>query len=144
MDFINWIWLGITALLLVIEGITVSLISIWFALGAAVAFIMSILGCSLMSQIIVFAIVSAIMLIFTKPVCEKHLHIGKVKTNVNALIGEEAIVTTEILPFATGQVMIKKQIWTAISEDNEAIEKNEIVIVKEIEGVKAVVARKVS
>jgi len=51
-------------------------------------------------------------------------------------------VKKRILPHETGQVKIKGQIWTAVSEDGKEIEEKSEVFVTGVEGVKAIVKLK--
>jgi membrane-bound ClpP family serine protease len=68
------------------------------------------------------------------------LKTGKTKTNVDALIGEEAKVLTYIKPFEPGSIKLRGQEWTAVAkDDNLAIASGEVVKVVAIEGVKAIV-----
>ena len=60
-------WLGILAILLVIEAITVGLTTVWFAGGALVACIASWLGGGIVVQLLLFFGVSVVLLIFTRP-----------------------------------------------------------------------------
>lgn len=62
---ISIIWLILLAVLLVIEIITLGLTTIWFAGGALVAFLVSIVGGPLWLQILLFIAVSVVLLIFT-------------------------------------------------------------------------------
>ena len=59
-------WLGILAILLVIEAITVGLTTVWFAGGALVACIASWLGGGIVVQLLLFFGVSVVLLIFTR------------------------------------------------------------------------------
>ena len=59
------IWLGILALLLVVEAITAGLTTIWFAGGALAAAIACYAGANLTVQILLFLCVSLVLLIFT-------------------------------------------------------------------------------
>ena len=59
------IWLGILAVLLVIEAITAGLTTIWFAGGALIAAIASYVGAGVMAQILLFLCISLVLLIFT-------------------------------------------------------------------------------
>lgn len=61
------IWLGILALLLVVEAITAGLTTIWFAGGALAAAIACYAGANLTVQILLFLCVSLVLLIFTRP-----------------------------------------------------------------------------
>ena len=53
-----WVWLGIVVVALVLEFITMELVSIWFAFGGFVSLIMSACGASVASQWIVFGLLS--------------------------------------------------------------------------------------
>ena len=66
-----------------------------------------------------------------------------VQTNANSLIGKKAVVIQEIDNLAqTGQVRINDIEWTARSVDDEAkIEKDTIVEIREIQGVKLIVKK---
>jgi len=138
----NYLWLIIAVLLAVVEGATLSLTTIWFALGALAAWIAQMFNFSWSIQIGVFVLVSGLMLIFTRPLVKKYLKIGKVKTNAEELIGKEAIVTEEINNInAQGKIKVKGQIWTARSNNNNKIKKDTIVEVLRIEGVKLIVKK---
>lgn len=68
------IWLGILALLLVVEAITAGLTTIWFAGGALVAAIACYAGANLTVQILLFLCVSLVLLIFTRPLAMKYFN----------------------------------------------------------------------
>lgn len=133
------VWAILGVMLLIIESMTVSLTSIWFAIGAFSAMVLAILNLPFWAQIISFLVFSIVMAIFTRPFFVKYLKIGTTKTNVDSLIGKEAIVTQVIEPFKTGQVKLNGQIWTALSENHEPIEVAQRVEVLRIEGVKLIV-----
>ena len=60
------IWFGIMAVLLLIEALTVGLTTIWFAGGALIAAVASLLGAGDLIQWILFFVVSLALLIFTR------------------------------------------------------------------------------
>ena len=131
------IWLGILALLLVVEAITAGLTTIWFAGGALVAAIACYAGANLTVQILLFLCVSLVLLIFTRPLAMKYFNI---QTNANSLIGKKAVVIQEIDNLAqTGQVRINDIEWTARSADDEKIGEGTVVTIEEIRGVKLIV-----
>lgn len=143
MEYIGWAWLIIIAACVVIEASTLGLTTIWFAIGALVAWFVHLIRLSLQVQIMVFVIVSIACLILTRPIAVKKLKIGKNKTNLDSLIGETAKVENTINNFNNeGYAKIRGQIWSARSIDDEIIEKDELVVVKEIKGVKLIVKRK--
>lgn len=137
------IWLGILAGLLFIEAITAGLTTIWFAGGALIAAIASYVGANLTIQILLFLCVSVVLLIFTRPVAMRYFNKETVQTNANSLIGKKAVVIQEIDNLAqTGQVRINDIEWTARSvDDGVKIEKDTIVEIREIQGVKLIVRK---
>ncbi len=143
MEYIGWSWLIIIAACVIIEASTMGLTTIWFAIGALVAWFIHLTGLGLHVQIVVFLIVSIACLVLTRPIAVKKLKVGKNKTNLDSLIGETAKVETTINNFNNvGYVNLRGQIWSARSIDDEVIEKDEPVVVKEIKGVKLIVKRK--
>ena len=134
------IWLGILALLLVVEAITAGLTTIWFAGGALVAAIACYAGANLTVQILLFLCVSLVLLIFTRPLAMKYFNKETIQTNANSLIGKKAVVIQEIDNLAqTGQVRINDIEWTARSADDEKIGEGTVVTIEEIRGVKLIV-----
>ena len=134
-------WLGICVVFLVIEIATMGLTTIWFAGGALLAFVVSMLGLGLGVQIAVFIVVSFVLLLCTRPFAVKILNTRKVKTNVDSLVGQTGVVTEAIDNLAAaGMVTLNGQAWTARSEnDREKIAKGAKVTVCAISGVKLIV-----
>lgn len=134
------IWLGILILMVMIEIVTLGLTTIWFAGGALVAFVASLLGAGVPLQITLFIVVSVLLLIGTRPFAVKYFNRERVKTNAESLIGEIGIVLSDIDNLrATGAVQVNGQEWTARSKDNVLIEKGREVRIEEISGVKLMV-----
>ena len=137
------IWIALIIIFAVVEIITVSLTSIWFAGGALAAFFMALAGLSFQVQMTVFLAVSFVLLIFTRPFAVKYVNKGTVKTNVDGLVGKKARVLEEIdNGSGAGTAVLNGQEWTARAvRDDLVIHKGETVIVKEIRGVKLIVDR---
>ena len=145
MDNITiWIWLGLLVLFIVFELVTTSLTTIWFAGGALVAFIMSMFDVPVWAQIVAFFVVSAVLLVFTRPFFKKFLKVGDVKTNVEGLIGQTARVIVDINnDEAMGYALVGGQEWTARAEkDEDVIPKDTMVEIVGVSGVKLIVRRK--
>ncbi|MED9965265.1 MAG: NfeD family protein [Blautia sp.] len=138
------IWLGLLAVLLLVEAVTAGLTTIWFAGGALVAAIAAWMGAGVLVQIVLFLAVSGVLLVFTRPLAVKYLNKDKIATNANSLIGKNAVVTIDIDNLAqTGQVLINDVEWTArTSDDSQKVAKGAVVEIKEIRGVKLIVEEK--
>ena len=140
MISLSILWLIALVVFALAEAATVSLVSIWFAGGALIAFLVSLFSNSLLAQCIVFLAVSALCLALVRPVARKHFSPRLRATNTDRLIGQEAVVTESIDNLAaTGQVKLSGQIWTARSETDETIPVGATVTVLRIEGVKVIV-----
>lgn len=139
MESIGWLILFIV--LIAFEASTMGLITIWFAGGALVAFLLSLFHAGLLAEIIVFLAVSFILLYFTRPVALRYFNNRRTKTNVDSIIGMEAKVIECIDNFnGTGTAIIGGQEWTARSvKDEQVVPVGEKVIVKEVKGVKLIV-----
>lgn len=137
-------WLIAFVLLVVIEIMTTALTTIWFAGGALIAFFTAVFDAPLWVQLLTFALISFILLFLTRPLAVKYINTSTVKTNVDSLIGKEAVVTTEIdNAKETGMVTVGGQEWTARAEKTDAVypEKTRVQILR-IQGVKLIVTEK--
>ena len=143
MEEMEILWLVLLILFLVAEGATAAVTTIWFAIGAVAAMIAALLGAEIWLQVVLFAAVSVICLLALRPVLKKYLDPKKTKTNIDALIGKQALVQEDIDNVSgTGRVKLDGMQWSARSADGEKIEKDTIVVVEKIEGVKVFVKTK--
>ena len=141
MEQMEIIWLALTAVLLIIEIVTLGLTTIWFAAGALFAFFAALLGMNQGIQIGVFVVVSVVLLFFTRPLAVKYLNTKTIKTNTEALVGKTARVIVDINNLKSqGQVVINGLEWTARSSDDTVVFKiGDAVTIVGIEGVKLIV-----
>ena len=136
-------WLLVAVVLGVIEAVTVSLVSIWFAIGALIAIIPAYFGVPIWGQIFVFLAASAIAFAFTKRFFKDVVKVKKQPTNFDSLIGTDGIVTVEINNLeGTGKVYISGLTWSAKSADGKNIPEGAVVVARKIEGVTLVVETK--
>lgn len=138
------IWLGILAVLLIIEGLTTALTTIWFAGGALAAAVAAGFGARIVPQLLLFFAVSLVLLFFTRPVALKLMNKDTEKTNVNSFPGKTAVVIQKIDNLAqTGQVRINDIEWLARTpDDNVTIPEGTVVVIKEVHGVRLIVEKK--
>lgn len=138
------VWLVFLIVCIVVELLTMGLTTVWFAGGALIAGIAALCHAPLWLQIVLFLVVSIILLCFTRPIAVKYFNKDRIKTNVESLIGRQAIVISEISNLeGIGQVTVGGQEWTARSKDENAqIPVGTVVIVRAINGVKLIVEPK--
>lgn len=137
----QYFWLALVIIFVVVECLTVGLVSIWFAGGALVAMILAMAGAGAIWQDITFLVVSGLLLIATRPFVKKYLMNKKVKTNYESVIGRVAKVTEKIDNYnQTGAAFVDGKEWTARStEDSVTFEAGTLVKVAAIAGVKVIV-----
>ena len=91
-----WIWLGIIIVLVLLEVSTVNLVTVWFVASAIISLILSLFIDSFFIQFLVFVILGLIFLVTTREYLIKLIGERKEKTNLDRVIGMEAVVTEEI------------------------------------------------
>ncbi|HJC46679.1 MAG TPA: NfeD family protein [Candidatus Lachnoclostridium pullistercoris] len=138
-------WLIGFVILIGIEAATMALTTIWFAGGALAAFLAALLGAGVEVQLAVFAAVSFLLLLFTRPFAARLMKSGKTdaRTNVDSLIGKHAKVTEAVdNELGTGAAVVSGQEWTARAYDGEShFSTGETVVIRAVEGVKLMVSK---
>ena len=143
METTSICWLVVFILLILIELATMGLTTIWFAGGAVAGFVASMLGANVVIQAAAFFAVSILLLFFTRPFAVRYINSNKTKTNVEGLIGQEALVLEEINNIReTGCARLEGKEWTARSMNDTVIPKDTVVTVERIGGVKLIVKTK--
>ena len=134
------VWLAAMIILLIVEGMAPGLVSIWFALGALFALVAALLGAPLWLQIVWFAVVSVATLLLTRPLAKKYINSKTMATNADRVIGRRAVVKERIDELSgSGAVLADGKMWSARTVDGSAADPGDIVIVREIRGVKLIV-----
>ena len=133
-------WLLLFLGFIILEIATTQFICIWFAGGSLTALICAMCNMNITVQTIVFVVVSALLLVFTKQFVDKLKSKDKAKTNADALIGQVGVVLEDISNIdSRGSVKMRGLEWSARSSDGSEIPANSHVTVKEIDGVKLIV-----
>ena len=137
-----WIlWLIIALAFAVGEIMTLGFFLGPFAIGAAVATVVSALGAGFVVSGLVFLAASVVCLAALRPVVRRHLRTpAHQRTNTAALVGRTATVLEPVSADA-GTVKLEGEVWTARPYDgDESIEAGARVHVIEIRGATALVS----
>jgi membrane protein implicated in regulation of membrane protease activity len=141
MDWSWIVWLILMVVFLLVETSTVSLVSIWFAVGSLGALLAASLHAPLWVQITIFLALSATLLACLRPFVKKFIQPKIVATNADSVIGTAGFVTEDIDNLsARGQVKLGGMFWSARSTSGDPICKDTKVTVDRIEGVKVFVS----
>ncbi len=136
-------WLVFFLILIGIEAASMALTTIWFAGGALAAFILSLFGVGVETQLVVFVVVSFLLLFFTRPWAMRYVEKNRTKTNVEGLVGKEARITQEVNNrMNTGTALLNGQEWSARAQNDDQVYPPDcLVTVREIRGVKLIVSQ---
>ena len=140
----NWeaiFWLAALVIFVAAEAMTVSLVSIWFAVGALGAIVVALLGGGVVLQVTVFLTLAVALLLSLRSMVRKHFTPHVTSTNVDSVIGATGIVITPVNNIAAlGQVQINGVDWSARSTGGGHIPAGAMVRVDRVEGVKVFVS----
>ena len=142
MDPLVIIWLAGLVFFVVLEAFTVQMVCIWFAASALITLIAALLGAPLWLQLTIFPVCTVILLLFTRPIVRGLMKGTVTRTNADRILGTTAVVITGVdNEKAEGQIRVMNQVWSARSADGAALPADTKVIVRSIEGVKAIVEK---
>ena len=142
-----YLWFLIALILFIFEILTPGFVVMWFGIGAFAVAILDLIGIhDIIIQGIVFAIVSLILVIYTRKIFvnfmnSKNQNIN-LKSQVESLVGKTGLVTLDINNSESkGRVFIEGQDWSARSENNELINQGEKVVILRLESAKLIVKK---
>ena len=114
-------WSVVIVVAILIEISTITLTSVWFALGSVVALVLAIFEVDFLWQLLSFVGVSTIALIATRPIAKRMNTKDVIHTNADKIIQMVGIVTKTIPAGEVGEVRVNSEVWRAKSMDLEDI-----------------------
>lgn len=137
------IWLVLFVTMLIIEAVGPALVSIWFALGAVIALILSFIPeVAWWIEVIVFVVISIATLLALRPILKRYIKRNNYNTNIDSFTGKRGYVIEDITYLRPGAVKIGDVSWTAIPVNkDEKIVENEIIEVVAVNGNKLIVKK---
>lgn len=135
------IWLGISIIAIIIEIITIDLVSIWFAAGSIIALLAALLGVGETIQIALFIIITVVCAVVVRPIAKKYMRGNVERTNFDRVIGKHGLITKTITADNKGEVKVMSTLWLATSIDNTTINEGEYCEILAVEGAHLVVKK---
>ena len=139
-----YIWLIAAGIFFIAEIMTVGFMIFWLGVAALVVTVISLFVDNVFIQMAIFVVLSAILLLLTRPFVDKFVtkKDDKVATNAFSIIGKEAKVIKKTDSVTKlGQIKVGTETWTAKDTNDGVLEEGEIVKVDSIDGVKAIVSK---
>jgi len=134
------IWGALIAVLLIVEYVSHELVTIWFAGGFLVGFVLSLISPIYewwYLQLGVSIVVSAVLLIATRPIVKRWMQVKQTPVNIDKRIGHQAYLVSPITKHEYGTIQIADVLWRVTS--NKPIESGKLVRIIDITGSKFVV-----
>lgn len=137
-----WVWLAIGSVILIAELMLGTMFLLWIACGAFIAGVVAIfVGDLWWVPWVVFSVSSVALIALTRPMARRIQHAGTAPSNVDQLLGQEAVVLDAIDPLKnTGRVRVGSDEWRARCDTQVA--EGERVIVDSISGTTLIVRPK--
>lgn len=134
------VWVIVGVLLVAAEVLSGEFVLLMLGIGALAAAASAALAAPVWVCVLVFAVVSAGLVVGARPLLKRRLHVRDVSpTNVAALVGGQAMVV-ETVDAQHGRVKLKGEIWTARPlDETQVLEIGRSVTVMDISGATAVV-----
>lgn len=137
-----WIaWVAVGVFFLIVELLTTALVSIWFVPAATITCLFSLVVHSLVWQIALFVVMSAVFMVVFRKIYNKYIKKDKDEIKQEEhLIGKTA-KTSEDTDSHGGRVLAGDVYWRAVTENGEKIEKDETVIITGVQGTTLIIKR---
>lgn len=133
------VWLIAGFLLIAAEVLSTDFVLIMLGMGALVAAGAAALGASIWLEVAAFAGTSIALIVLARPMIKRRLHTAQVRTNVDALVGDRAVVVSRVDAHG-GKVKLRGELWSARAfSETEVLEPGQAVTVMKISGATAVV-----
>ncbi|MDU2489372.1 MAG: NfeD family protein [Clostridium celatum] len=135
------IWILVAIFVIAIDVVTSSFIFMWLSIGALAAIILSLLGISVLWQVIAFLVVGVVTISIGYPWAKKKFKadVNQVLTMEQTYIGKEMVATEDMRE--TSKIKVSGIYWTAYNK-GKTIKKGEKYTITGIEGNKLIVSLK--
>ncbi|GAB3893005.1 hypothetical protein GCM10028803_06650 [Larkinella knui] len=143
MDFITWpqLWVLLGILFLIAELLSVSFVFTFLSVGAFVTALVTVLGITpnLTTQLFCFAVVTVLTLVTGRKPLRRWFESRTKKQEYIESVGDKATVTETIPASGEGRIFYRGTEWAAVSEHHESIMAGQAVVIRRMEGSRAVV-----
>lgn len=136
------VWASVAVVLGIAEAVSVQLVAIWPCIGAVCALIATVFGAPLWLQMVVFILITALLLLATRPAVKRIMNRKMESTNADRVLGQTGVVVEQIDNVAeTGRVLANGLRWRARAEQGTGrIAPDSRVSIQRIEGATLIVS----
>ena len=136
------LWSIILIASIIVEFVTPNLNTLWFAIGAALALLLQLVGVTNVPvQFAVFLITSVGLIFATPRLSRKYIIPKDQPSNISEAIGKEVIVLKGADKNTNGEGKYNSVIWTLTTVGNEVVKPKDVVVITGIQGNKLIVKK---
>ncbi|MBQ8749557.1 MAG: NfeD family protein [Clostridia bacterium] len=139
MEFMLWVWIGVIAVAMILEAVSLDMTSIWFAVGGICGLIFWACGLDIVWQIVIFVIVSGLCIAFLRRITKRLISKPTVATNIDKLIGTNTKLIEPMTDDQLGAVKLNGIVYSVKSVQGGSYEVGTQVSVVQIDGNKLIV-----
>ncbi|GAB4169827.1 MAG: NfeD family protein [Calditrichia bacterium] len=139
MEKLWLVWFIFGAIFVVGEMFTAGFFLLWFGVGAIAAGIADLLGLGMGWQWAIFAIVSGILVLYSRKFSEKITDEEPQSIGANRMKGKQGIVLETINPGEVGLVKVELEEWKAVCQNDMKLTKGTKIKVVQVDGTKLIV-----
>lgn len=133
------LWLIAGIVLIAAEVLSGDFVLLMLGAAALAAAASAALGLPVSGGVAVFAIVSVALVTVARPLLKRRLHVDHVLTNVDALLGDTALVISTV-DSRGGKVKLRGELWSARTfDETQVLEPGREVTVMNISGATVIV-----
>lgn len=144
MDLV--LWLAVAVVCGLLEIFTAGFFFLFLAGGALVTAFASLFAPSLLTQGVIFAVASLLLILYARPILKRTINISdkpRFESNVDALVGQEVLVLERVNRYQ-GRVKVlgTGEVWTAYMSDageDLVLEEGSAGVVMRVDGAKLAV-----
>ena len=137
-----YIWLGVVVVSLILEFVTMELVSFWVSIGGFIGMILALCGVNYIVQLVVAIAISIACILGLRKVTLKFLNKNQDKTNLDLAVGTNVKLLEDVTEEKNGSAKYNGIVWSVKCEDEtKKIKAGTFVEIVKVEGNKLIVKK---
>ena len=137
-----YIWLGVVVVSLILEFVTMELVSVWVSIGAFIGMILALCGVNYIVQLVVAILISIGCILGLRKITLKFLNKNQDKTNLDLVIGSHVKLLEDVSEEKNGSAKYNGVVWSVKCEDEtKKLKAGTFVEIVKVEGNKLIVKK---
>lgn len=137
-----YVWLGVVVISLILEFVTMELVSVWVSIGGFIGMVLALCGVNYIVQLVVAIVVSIACIVGLRKITLKFLNKNQDKTNMDLALGTHVKLLEDVTEEKMGSAKYNGVIWSVKCEDEtKKLKSGTFVEIVKVEGNKLIVKK---